>query len=70
MNELLRIEINEDNEPIMSARDLHEFLEIDTPYHKWMPRMIEYGFTENADFVVTDIFVHNPYGGRCKRRGD
>ena len=64
MNELLRIEINEDNEPIMSARDLHEFLEIDTPYHKWMPRMIEYGFTENADFVVTDIFVHNPYGGR------
>ena len=25
--------------------------------------MCEYGFTENEDYAVTDIFVHNPAGG-------
>lgn len=26
--------------------------------------MSEYGFEENVDFTVMDIFVHNPLGGR------
>jgi anti-repressor protein len=64
MNELLTININENQEPVMSARDLHEFLEIDTPYHKWFPRMTEYGFSENTDYIVTDIFVPNSLGGK------
>lgn len=64
MNELLKITIDENQEPVMSARQLHEFLEIETPYHKWFPRMTEYGFTENTDYIVTDIFVPNPLGGR------
>ena len=64
MNEILNVTINESNEPVMSARDLHEFLEIDTPYHKWFPRMAEYGFMENADYIVTDIFVPNSSGGK------
>ncbi len=34
------------------GRDLHEVLEVETPYHKWFPRMCEYGFTENTDFVT------------------
>lgn len=62
--ELIPVTENENNEVVVSGRDLHEFLEISTPYHKWMPRMIEYGFTENEDFIVTDIFVHNPLGGK------
>ena len=36
--------------PTVSGRELHEALEIETPYHKWFPRMCEYGFTENEDF--------------------
>lgn len=40
------------------------FLEVGTPYHKWFPRMCEYGFEENIDFSVTDKNVHNSNGGR------
>lgn len=62
MNELIKIDYSNDR-PAVSARDLHQFLEVGTPYHKWFPRMCEYGFTENQDYAVTDIFVHNPEGG-------
>ncbi len=49
MNEL--ITINYDTEsPTVSGRELHKALGIDTPYHKWFPRMCEYGFTDNKDF--------------------
>ena len=47
----------------MLARDLHQFWGVETPYHKWFPRMCEYGFTENQDYAVTDNFVHNSAGG-------
>lgn len=62
MNELIKVTYSNDR-PVVSARELHEFLEVETPYHKWFPRMCEYGFTEGTDFSVTDIFVHNPAGG-------
>lgn len=62
MNELIKVDYSGET-PAVSARELHEFLEVETPYHKWFPRMCEYGFTENQDFAVTDIFVHNPSGG-------
>lgn len=62
MNEL--IQVNYDNDrPTVLARELHEFLEVQTPYHKWFPRMCEYGFSENVDYAVTDNFVHNSAGG-------
>ncbi len=49
MNEL--ITINYDTEsPTVSGRELHKALGVDTPYHKWFPRMCEYGFTDNKDF--------------------
>ena len=62
MNELIKVDYS-GTTPAVSARELHEFLEVETPYHKWFPRMCEYGFTENEDYAVTDIFVHNPAGG-------
>lgn len=62
MNELIKITYNNDR-PAVSARDLHDFLEVDTPYHKWFPRMCEYGFTNVEDFLVTDNFVPNSAGG-------
>lgn len=64
MNELQIIGATSD-EPTISGRELHAKLEIDTPYHKWFPRMCEYGFAEDQDyFEVSDKIVHNPQGGR------
>ena len=49
MNDLIAINYNSE-QPTVSGRELHEALMIETPYHKWFPRMCEYGFTENEDF--------------------
>lgn len=49
MNELIKITYNNDR-PAVSARDLHDFLEVKTAYKDWFPRMCEYGFTEGEDF--------------------
>jgi len=47
------ININTNSEEItLSGRELHEFLEIKTPYAKWFGRMIEYGFDENIDYAT------------------
>lgn len=51
MNELINVILNENHEPVVSARQLHETLEVKTEYKKWFKRMTEYGFTENEDFV-------------------
>jgi Uncharacterized phage-encoded protein len=49
MNEIIKI--NHDTEqPTVSARDLHEGLEVKTQYSKWLERMADYGFTENTDY--------------------
>lgn len=49
MNELINIDF--DNErPTVSARELHEFLEVGTHFKDWFPRMCEYGFEEGKDF--------------------
>lgn len=52
MNELIKVETNENMEVVVSGRDLHEKLGIETPFKKWIDRMVEYGFTENIDFVT------------------
>ena len=49
MNELLKV--NYYNERItLSARQLHEFLEVGSKYNDWFKRMCEYGFNENLDY--------------------
>ena len=53
MNELIKIEINENNEQVVSGRELHKFLEVKTQYTKWIERRVEaYRFIENIDFVT------------------
>lgn len=45
------IKINyENDQPLVYARDLHEFLEVGTDFRHWFPRMCEYGFTKGQDF--------------------
>ena len=61
MNELVNVTLNDSHEPVVSGRQLHEALEVKTPYDKWFPRMTEYGFTENEDFST---FLSQSTGGR------
>lgn len=51
MNQLINITQNENNDSVVSGRELHDFLEVKTPYHIWFERMTEYGFAENVDFI-------------------
>lgn len=60
MNELITINYENEN-PTVSARELHEFLEVKTAYKDWFPRMCEYGFTEGQDFCS---FLSESTGGR------
>ena len=57
MNNLIRVTVNENQEPIISGRELHDFLGVETPYRLWFPRMCEYGFMDGVDYTPY-IFVH------------
>lgn len=67
MNELIKITYNNDR-PAVSARDLHDFLEVKTAYKDWFPRMCEYGFTEGEDFNPLKIERVQNEGGRMVTR--
>lgn len=56
MNELIPVRYDDDN-PAVSARDLHSFLEIGSHFKDWFPRMCEYGFVEGIDYTPL-IFEH------------
>lgn len=68
MNELLKVTTNEQQEPCISGRELHRFLEVGTEYAKWFDRMKEYGFAESVDFSVIVNFVEDDtaFGGKRK----
>lgn len=57
MNELLKIEINENQEQTVSGRALHMFFGIETPYTKWFERMLQYGFAEDKDYTDKNVSV-------------
>ncbi|MGO1366582.1 MAG: antA/AntB antirepressor family protein, partial [Lactococcus lactis] len=52
MNQLITITQNENNDQVVSGRELHEFLGVKTPYTQWFKDMCKYGFIENIDFVL------------------
>ena len=49
MEEAVRVQFT-DERPVVSARDLHQALEIGTLFRQWFPRMCEYGFCEGTDY--------------------
>ena len=67
MNELIKITYDNDR-PTVSARELHEFLEVKTAYKDWFPRMCEYGFTEKQDFNPLNFERVQNEGGRLVTR--
>lgn len=60
MNEIIKISYDSER-PTVLGRDLHKALEVETPYHKWLPRMCDYGFEEGKDFWT---FLSESTGGR------
>lgn len=58
MNELLKIEISEKQEQVISGRALHMFLDIETPYTMWFERMLQYGFCNGKDFLTKMLESH------------
>lgn len=49
MDSLIKVSYDNDR-PTVSARELHDFLEVKTAYKDWFPRMCDYGFSEGTDF--------------------
>lgn len=51
MKDLIKIEVNENQEPIVNGRELYEALGVETRYDTWFNRMKGYGFIKNVDYV-------------------
>lgn len=52
-NGLIPIYQNDKNETLVDARELHEFLEVQSRFNDWIRNRIEkYGFIENMDFLT------------------
>lgn len=60
MNELIKLTTTGED-ITLSARELHEFLEINSNFTTWFKRMCEYGFTEQTDFIP---ILEESHGGR------
>lgn len=58
------LQIKTENDRItVSARDLHQMLEVGTEFRHWFPRMTEYGFEENGDY--TPVKFDHPQNGQA-----
>lgn len=66
MNQLITVNLNDNQEPVVSGRQLHEALGVKTKYADWFNRMIEYGFTENQDFLLLKNEQQTGRGGHNK----
>ncbi len=44
MNEIINVSVNDNQEPVVSGRQLHEALGVHSNYTTWFDRMTEYGF--------------------------
>ena len=51
MQEIIKIDYNDNQEMIVSGRELHKKLEVGQHYRDWIKRMLEFGFNENQDYT-------------------
>jgi anti-repressor protein len=65
--ELIKIQENDKGQKVVSARDLHQFLEVSSRFNDWIQRMFEYGFDENVDYIVLLKNEYNQNGGRSSK---
>ncbi|MBN6077393.1 antA/AntB antirepressor family protein [Aggregatibacter actinomycetemcomitans] len=56
-------QINNHTVELISAREVHDLLQVKTPFHKWIARRLsETRFRENLDFIGTDKIVRTEAG--------
>ena len=61
-NKLIPVYITDEGEKVLNARELHDYLDVDTPFRKWVKRRINnYSFEEGLDFST---FLSESTGGR------
>lgn len=51
MTDIIAITYNDKDEPVISGRELHEKLGIESNYTTWFNRMCDYGFESEKDYV-------------------
>jgi phage anti-repressor protein len=68
MNQLITITENNGNKAV-SARELHQFLEVGKDFSNWIKsRIAEYGFVENEDFsLLANFGEQNQRGGHNRK---
>lgn len=68
MNDLIKTHENGNGDLLVSGRDLHGFLEVDSNYTTWFKRMSEYGFVESVDYnsCFPNLESENKHGGHNK----
>lgn len=52
MQEIIKINVNKNKEPVVSGRELHNALGVKTQYSIWFNNLLKYGFEENKDYVI------------------
>lgn len=67
MNDLIKVDYSKE-EPTVSAREFHKFLEVGTQFKDWFPRMCEYGFSQGVDFNPLKIEQVQIEGSREVKR--
>ncbi|WP_163445112.1 antA/AntB antirepressor family protein [Flavobacterium columnare] len=67
MNQLINI-TNQNGTSVVSARDLHQFLESKQEFATWIKNRIqEYGFVEDVDYTSFDEFIKREIGGTKRK---
>ncbi|HEM3468822.1 TPA: phage antirepressor KilAC domain-containing protein [Streptococcus suis] len=56
MHEIINVNVNDNQEPVVSGRQLYKALGVNSNYTTWFNRMTEYGFTENEDYLLLSNF--------------
>lgn len=56
MEQLIKVSTNEKGKQVVSARDLHRFLESTERFSTWMERNLKYGFGEYVDYLGCKVF--------------
>ena len=56
MDQLINVSTNSQGEQVVSARELHKFLEQTERFNNWCQRMFSYGFVEQQDYIGCKFF--------------
>lgn len=54
-SDLIPVYTTDTGEKVVIGRELHDKLEIKTPYKDWFPRMCEYGFEDGKDYQTLPL---------------